>query len=83
MIQSEELRSLAQAGLQQIEQAVLRLLDANPQGLRNSEIAELLDLRSSFRGRQKNYLTYSVLGGLISRGRVDQDETTKLFTKAA
>ena len=71
----------AQSGLRQIEDAILRLLDANPQGLRNSEIAELLELRSDFEGRQKDYLTYSVLGGLLESGRVDWDQRTKLFTR--
>ena len=47
-------QALAQEGLRQIETAVLQLLDANPQGLRNAQIAESLGLRSDFRGRQKD-----------------------------
>jgi hypothetical protein len=39
-----------------------------------------LSLRSDFRGRQKDYLTYSVLGGLIHQGRVDWNQKTKVFT---
>ena len=81
MVDNLEPKALARIGLQQIEEAILRLLVANPQGLRNSEIAEALSLRSDFRGRQKDYLTYSVLGGLIARGKVDRDENTKLFTR--
>ena len=73
---------LAQAGLGQIENAILQLLDANPGGLRNVEIADALDLRSDFRGRQQNYLTYSILGGLVGQGRVNWDAETRLFTKA-
>lgn len=42
-------RVLAQEGLRHIEQAILMLLDDNPQGLRNSQIADLLGLRSSIR----------------------------------
>ena len=61
-------QTLAQEGLRQIETAILRLLEASPQGLRNSEIAESLGLRSDFQGRQKDYLTYSILGGLLARG---------------
>lgn len=71
----------AQVGLRQLEDAILRLLEAHPQGLRNTEVAELLGLRSDFRGRQKDYLTYSVLGGLIASKQVAWDQQTKIFTK--
>ena len=70
---------IAHAGLQQIEDAILRLLEAHPQGLRNTEAAELLDLRSDFNGRQKDYLTYSVLGGLLARTQVVWNQETKIL----
>jgi DNA-binding IclR family transcriptional regulator len=70
----------AQLGLIQIQEAILALLRRKPDGLRNSEIAEALNLRSDFRGRQKDYLTYSVLGGLIHQGRVAWNQDTKRFT---
>jgi uncharacterized protein len=73
-------RMQAQAGLKQLQEAILALLRRQPDGLRNAEIAEALSLRSDFRGRQKDYLTYSVLGGLIHQGRVDWDQKTKVFT---
>ena len=41
----------------------------------------MLGLRSSFKGGHKNHLTHSVLGGLLTRGQVEQDEATKLYTK--
>ena len=47
-------QALAQEGLQQIETAILRLLDANPQGLRNVDIARNLGLSFDFGG---NYRT--------------------------
>ena len=72
---------LAQEGLRHIEQAILLLLDAHPNGLRNSQISDLLGLRSSIRDGQRNYLTYSVLGGLMARGEVAQNRETKVFTK--
>ena len=75
-------RVLAQEGLHHIEQAILMLLDAHPNGLRNSQIADLLGLRSSIRDGQRNYLTYSVLGGLMARGEVVQNRETKVFSKA-
>ena len=72
----------AQEGLRRIEVAILRLLGSNPEGLRNSKIAEKLNLRSDFNGKQKDYLTYSVLGGLLRRGEICWDHRTKLFFKA-
>ena len=75
-------RVLAQEGLRHIEQAVLMVLHSHPDGLRNSEIADLLGLRSSIRDGQRNYLTYSVLGGLMARGEVVQNRETKVFRKA-
>ena len=74
-------RILAQEGLRHIEQAILMLLEAHPDFLRNSQIADLLGLRSSIRDGQRNYLTYSVIGGLMVRGDVVQDRETKVFTK--
>ena len=76
-------QSLAQEGLRQIETAILRLLDANPQGLRNADIARILGLNAAFRNRQRDYLTYSVLGGLMARGQVAWNQETKVFTRQA
>ena len=74
-------QQIAQDGLQLVEEAILKLLDSNLQGLRNTQIADLLDLRSDFRGRQRDYLTYSVLGGLIAKGKVNWDQQTKIFSR--
>ena len=74
-------RLLAQEGLRHIDDAILMLLEAHPRGLRNVQIADALGLRSSIHGGQRNYLTYSVLGGLIERGAVVQDRNTKVFTR--
>ena len=72
-------QSLAQEGLRQIETVILRLLDANPQGLRNADIARNLGLTVNFSGNYKNQLTYAVLGGLMSRGEIFRDPDTKVF----
>ncbi len=53
-----------------------------PSRLKNSQFADLLDLRSDFRGNQHDYLTYSILGGLLKQERIKWDEQTKLFSKA-
>ena len=82
MSDDSAVRLLAQEGLRHIEQAILMLLEANPQGLRNSRIADARGLGSSIRGGQRNYLTYSVLGGLMAREEVVQDPETKIFARA-
>lgn len=80
MSKNEAAKVLAQEGLRHIERAILMLLEDHPAGLRNSQIADLLGLRSSIRGRQRNYLTYSVLGGLMDKGKVAQDREISTFT---
>ncbi len=73
-------QSLAAEGLQQVENAIIELLNRNPQGLRNVQIANLLGLRSRVRGGQRNYLTYSVLGNLLDQGKILWDDETKLYS---
>jgi hypothetical protein len=60
----------AQLGLEFLKTAVLQLAKANPQGISNSDVASLLGLRSDYLGRQKDYLSYSVLGLLLREGRI-------------
>ena len=74
---------MAQEGLKQIEEAIVRLLEQNPQGLRNTQVADLLGLRSDFLGNQKDYLTYSVLGGLIAKRKIawHYEGRFRIFTK--
>ncbi len=60
----------AQLGLEFLKTAILALAKANPDGISNSDAASLLGLRSDYRGRQKDYLSYSVLGLLLREGRV-------------
>ena len=79
MSEPTESRAVAQVGLAMIEGAILHLLAENPQGLRNADIAARLGLHSDFNGRQKDYLTYSVLGGLLRQNRITRDIQTKRF----
>ena len=60
----------AQLGLTMLKDAIEKLIDANSDGITNSDAASLLGLRSDYRGRQKDYLSYSVLGLLLREGRV-------------
>ena len=64
----------AQLGLAMLMNAVITLIEANPGGLTNSEVASVLGLRSDYRGRQKDYLSYSVLGLLLRQGKVKRRE---------
>lgn len=72
-------QELAQTGLGQIEEGILRLLDANPQGLRNVDIARALGLSFEFGGNYKNHVTHGTLARLESRGLVSRDEDSKLY----
>jgi len=60
----------AQLGLDLIKTAILELAKANAGGITNSDAASLLGLRSDYRGKQKDYLSYSVLGLLMREGKV-------------
>lgn len=60
----------AKAGLQMIEEAILDLLATQPEGLCNAEIADALDLRSDYKGGNKDYLTWSILGRLLNANKV-------------
>lgn len=60
----------AAEGLRLLEEAIVEELRSHPQGLYNSELARALKLESEHQGRHDNYLTYSVLGGLMNKGAV-------------
>jgi hypothetical protein len=66
----------AQLGLQLLKTAVLELAKANPDGITNSDAASLLGLRSDYRGTQKDYLSYSVLGLLMREGKIKRAADT-------
>jgi len=57
----------------ELENAILEYLKARPEGAINNQIARDLGLESDFAGRQKNYLTYSLLGGMMARGLVKRE----------
>lgn len=68
-----DLNARSRKALEELEMCVEQLLQDTPEGLRNSDIADALGLRSSMNGSQKDYLTYSVLGILMQQGRVIKD----------
>lgn len=67
-------REKAQLGLTLLKGAVLELAQANPKGITNSEVARALGLQSDYNGRQKDYLSYSLLGLLMREGRMKRVE---------
>ena len=56
-----------------LKDAIEELLVQHPEGLRNFEVAEELDLHSSQDGKQKDYLSWSLLGLLMREGRVARE----------
>lgn len=67
----------AQLGLQFLKTSILDLARANPDGITNSDACSALGLRSDYQGRQKDYLSYSVLGLLLRDGRIERDVKSK------
>ena len=72
----------AQAGLELLKEAVCDYLAEHPDGRANADIARALELESDFEGRQKNYLSWSVLGLLVNEDKVKYDERSgrKLYS---
>lgn len=66
----DDLKTRAQSGIRRVEEAIVEILKRNPKGLTNFELAKYLDLESGQDGRQKNYLSWSILGRLMAREAV-------------
>lgn len=58
----------AQIGLQLLKDAITMLTEENPEGVTNADCAHYLGLQSDNKGRQQDYLTYSILGLLLKNG---------------
>lgn len=77
-------RQKAEKGLALVKEAILDHLGANADGLRNADLAHDLGLGSDHEGKQKNYLTYSVLGLLLKEAKILKDKrgTNTYYTRA-
>lgn len=64
----------AKKGLEHIKAAILAYLAMHPEGVGNSQIARDLGLESDFQGKQKQYLSWSVIGLLVNEGRVEYEK---------
>ncbi|WP_251358295.1 GIY-YIG nuclease family protein [Kangiella sp. TOML190] len=60
----------AQIGLNLLKDSIEELSKTNPTGITNSDAAHYLGLQSDNEGKQKDYLTYSILGILLKENRV-------------
>ena len=67
----------AQAGLAQIEEAILAHLAAHPEGCTNADVGNALGLQSDFEGEQAGYLSWSILGLLVNEKKVRYEKTGK------
>jgi hypothetical protein len=61
-------RAKAQQGLTLLKEAILRELESGP--LSNADLVHRLDISSDFDGKNRNYLSWSILGLLVGEGRV-------------
>ena len=64
----------AQGGLGILKQSVLDLVQANPQGVTNADVASALGIRSHYMGASKDYLSFSLLGLLLNEHRIVKRE---------
>lgn len=67
----------AQVGLELLKAAVLELAQANPEGITNSDASKTLGLQSDYKGGSKDYLAWSLLGLLMSEGKMVRGERKK------
>jgi len=71
----------SQFGLDFLKEAILEFIEANPNGIKNSEFAHLLNLHSDNNGKQKDYLTYSILGILMRENKIEKDKNGRYKKK--
>ena len=67
----------AQLGLDLLKEAILEFVRANSDGVKNADVASLLGLRSDYQGKQKDYLSYSVLGLLLREKRIVRNDINR------
>ena len=60
----------AEHGPSLMKQAIIGYIMAHPEGVTNAQIATDLELESDFEGKQRNYLSWSILGLLVNEGRI-------------
>lgn len=71
----------SQIGLSLIKEAILEFLEANPDGIRNSKLADLFDLHTDYDETHRDYLTYSILGILQKENKIEKIDKTYYIKK--
>ena len=71
----------SQLGLRFLKESSLEFIEANDLGIKNSELARYLDLHSDNNGKQKDYLTYSLLGILMRENKIFKTENGRYKIK--
>lgn len=71
----------AQLGMEFLKTAAIEFIKANPEGIKNNELAKYLDLQSDNNGKQKDYLTYSILGILMKENLIFKTEDSRYKIK--
>lgn len=67
----------AQLGLDLLKKSIMELAESSSKGITNADAASLLGLRSDYQGKQKDYLSYSVIGLLMREGKLKRVEGKK------
>ena len=62
--------SKAQVALSSLKSAVLAEIDESQSGLTNAEVVKRLGLDSDYEGKNRNYLSWSVLGLLLAEKKL-------------
>ena len=62
----------AERGLRLVQDAVLDLLSEHREGLTNAQIANELGLQSDYEGHLQGYLSWAVMGLLLSANKVEK-----------
>lgn len=73
----KEAKEKAQKGLSLIKEAIIETVEQNPDGIGNSKIAQILDIESDYEGKQRNYLSWSILGLLVNDKKVQYKKDGK------
>jgi hypothetical protein len=60
----------AQNALAALKEAILAEVNGSAKGLTNADIVKRLGLESDYEGKNRNYLSWSILGLLLAEGQV-------------
>ncbi|HOK96901.1 MAG TPA: hypothetical protein PK052_06765 [Anaerohalosphaeraceae bacterium] len=62
----------AQKGLSLLKEAIVEIIESHPNGIRNVDIADLLEIHSDYSGGNKDFLSWSIIGLLLNEGKIER-----------